>query len=286
MSEPLSEGTLEVARALGTEGEVVADLALSVAEPKTLDPNLPQALVVPLGAELQIPDLSEWRDRPQRRTGVYRPATVDSFIEYVGRQWIDGESTVWVHPSSGEVTAVVDDSGGPDAPGYRQHRVDLRLEHTTEWDYWAAKDGQLMSQVDFAEHIEDGLQEIEQPDAADLLELAQTFHAKTGVTFRSSTRLASGEQQLQYDEETAATAGRTGQMAVPTAIVLMLAPFIGEAEVQISARFRFRVNGGQLRLGYKLDQPHRVIRNALERVADRVSTQFPRTFIGEPPTAA
>lgn len=277
-------GGVSVLPAFETENEVVADLAIAATAAETLDPEVPQAIVVPRGAKLELPDLSWWRDRPHRKTGVYRPATVLAFIDYVANQHVDGDTTVWVHPTSGQITAVIDDSGAE--PGYRQHRVELLLAPTPEWSYWAAQDGKMLPQLAFAEHIEGGLQQIEQPDAADVLELAQSFHATTAVTFRSSTRLATGEQQLQYDEETAATAGRTGQLNVPTAIVLVLAPFIGEQEVQIAARFRFRVNSGHLQLGYKLDQPEKVVRDAIETIAERIAGRFARTYLGEAPAAA
>lgn len=282
--EPDDAGVLHALPGFETENEVIADLAMSASAAETLDPYSPQAIALPRGAKLELPDLSAWRDRPVRKAGVYRPATVLAFIDYVANQHVDGDTTVWVHPTSGQITAVIDDSGAE--PGYRQHRVELLLAPTPEWSYWAAQDGKMLPQLAFAEHIEGGLQQIEQPDAADVLELAQSFHATTNVTFRSSTRLATGEQQLQYDEETAAVAGRTGQLNVPTAIVLMLGPFIGEPEVQIAARFRFRVNGGRLQLGYKLDQPEKVVRDAIESIADRIAGRFARTYLGEAPAAA
>lgn len=62
------------------------------------------------------------------------------------------------------------------------------------------------------------------------------------------------------------------------------APFIGEDRYRIAARFRFRVNGGQLKLGYVLDRPQSVLRDALDGVAERIAEQFPRTYVGEAPT--
>jgi uncharacterized protein YfdQ (DUF2303 family) len=262
------------------EAAAVAALAFAAAEPSPLDTDAPQAVIVPEGATLVQPDVSAWRQAPVRPTGVYRPATVDSFAKYVAEHQDAGRTTVWVHPTDGLVQAILDDNG--DGNGYGQHRAVLTLTRTPEWLYWAAHDGELMSQLAFAELIEGGVQQIEQPDAADLLELAQSFHATNQVTFRSSTRLATGEQQLQYDEEIQATAGRTGQLTIPTVIVLVLSPFLGEPEVQIAARFRFRINAGKLQLGYKLDQPEKVTRDALEAIAVNLGGRFDHTYIGEP----
>lgn len=141
----------------------------------------------------------------------------------------------------------------------------------------------MMTQVEFAEHIEAGLEEIIEPEAASMLELAQNFHATTDATFRSSTRLQSGEQRLQYDEEVKASAGASGDMTVPTAFLLGLAPFVGEDPYKLAARLRFRVNGGRLTLGYVLDRPDRVRRDAIEQIAERLGVRFPNSYVGTPP---
>lgn len=140
----------------------------------------------------------------------------------------------------------------------------------------------MQNQEGFAEHIEGGLEEIVTPDAADMLEIAQSFHAVSAATFRSQKRLASGEQQFQYDEELTATAGKTGNLTVPTTILLAVAPFIGEERYKLTARLRFRLSGGKLTLGYILDRPDAVVRDALEGVAERLAAEFPRVFVGEP----
>lgn len=265
------------------EAEAVAGIVRTAAVPAELDPAKPQALVIPADAQLVLPDLSAWRQRPERKTGTYRPATVAAFLEYVDTQHLADASTIWVHPTSGRVEAIIDDSG--DEPGYGQHRVVLQLTTTPEWDFWAGQDKEMLSQESFAEHIEGGLEEIVEPDAATMLEIAQSFHATSSAAFRSATRLASGEQQLQYDEEVKASAGAKGELTVPTVILLAIAPFIGEEPYKLTARLRFRLNSGQLRLGYLLDRPDSVKRDALEGVAEKIAEKFDRTYVGEAPGA-
>lgn len=248
--------------------------------PQVLNPDQPQVLIVPAGAAAYEPDLSAWREAPTRRTGTYRPATVGAFTA-VATLYANDETTVWVHPTSGRVVAVFDDNAG-EQPGWGQHRAELQLKTTPEWDYWLAQDGKLLGQEAFAEHIEGGLEEIVTPDAADVLEIAQSFHASHEATFRSQKRLVSGEVQFLYDEEIKATAGTAGQLTVPTTILLAIAPFIAEDRAKITARLRFRLSGGKLTLGYLLDRPDAVVRDALESVAERLAAEFLRTFVGEP----
>lgn len=270
--------------------DAIVGVAQTAGAPKVLDPEKPVGIVVPAGATLQLPDLSAWRQAPTRKRGVYLPATVDSFAAYVEQHLIPGQTTIWVHPSSGAVTAVFDDHGsahqGPGVPGFGQHRAELALGLTPEWLYWESHDREMLSQESFAEHVEGGMEEILEPDAAVMLEVAQTFHATNSATFRSSTRLHSGEQRLQYDEELQASAGAAGDLTVPTTLLLGIAPFIGEEPYRIAARMRFRLSSGVLRLGYQLDRPESVKQHALTGVAERLTERFQLTYVGEAPRAS
>lgn len=263
------------------DAQAIIDAARETARPVELDPEKPLAFVLPDDATLETPDLREWRSRPFRKQGIYMPATVDSFVDYVNAHLDDDDTTIWVHPTSGRIEALLNDNA-LGHPGWGDHRALLRLEPTPEWLYWIEKDHCLLSQEQFAEHIEGGLNEIEEPPAADMLEIAQSFHATSGATFRSSVRLSSGEQQLQYDREVQATAGARGDMTVPTMFLLAISPFVGEDPYKLAARLRFRVGGGKLQLGYWLDRPDRVQRDAIEQIADRLRGEFAKVYIGTP----
>jgi uncharacterized protein YfdQ (DUF2303 family) len=268
----------------GDKGDIatLVKTALAAANPRELSTDTPQVLVLPDGSRAHVPDVESFLPAPRRKTGAYVPDTVESFTAYV--QWHEDEehTTVWVHPTSGRITAVLNDHSA-DAPAWRDHTVNLKLLQTPEWTYWLEKDGQLMSQEQFAEHIEGGLREISRPDAATMLEIAQTFHASTEATFRSSTRLHSGEQKLQYDESVQAAAGTSGELTVPTELVLGIAPFVGEEAYELKARLRFRLSRGQLALGYLLDRPDRIVRDALDHIAAGLKGTFPHVFVGSPP---
>lgn len=274
-----TEGELLTSAATGDTASLI-EAVRQTNVPHVLDPDVPQLVIVPAGAIPTMPDLEKWRAAPTRRTGTYRPATVEAFSA-VTELYANDATTVWVHPTSGRVVAVFDDNAAED-PGWGQHRADLQLRATPEWLYWANADKTMLGQEAFAEHIEGGLEEIVTPDAADLLEIAQSFHATKDSTFRSQTRLASGETQFQYDEQLQATAGAKGDLTVPTVILLAIAPFIGEDRYKITARLRFRLSSGRLTIGYFLDRPESVLQDALEGVASRLASAFPRTFVGEP----
>jgi len=274
-------GAGELESADGRDDAALIEAVRLTNEPGVLDPATPQAIVVPAGAALVIPDLRLWRRHPARPTGTYRPATVASFVSYTKHYARVDETTVWVHPTSGKCVAVIDDHD-VDLAGWGDHRAELALQPTPEWTHWMTLDGKLVTQEQFAEHIEAGLQEIEQPDGATMLEMAQSFRLTNNASFRTAKRLVSGEQQFLYDETVEASAGRGGEITVPSAFILLVAPFVGEQDRQVVAKLRYRMSGGSFAIGYKLERPDKVVRDALDAVAAQMAGEFPRVFVGEP----
>lgn len=115
-----------------------------------------------------------------------------------------------------------------------------------------------------------------------VLEIAQSFHAHTTAQFRSAQRLSSGETKLVYDEEVRASAGKTGELEVPRVLELGISPFVGEAAVRINAQLRYRVASGTLRIGYKLERPEQVVRDAVETMAAKLRSEFAHVYSGTP----
>jgi uncharacterized protein YfdQ (DUF2303 family) len=269
-----------------TQAAVAAGMAL--ARPQVIDGRAvdsPHVAVVPAGARAEVLDLERFAFAPRRPHGNYKAATVDAFVKFVERHASDDDTTVWVHPTDGTIRAVLNDHArGGDQARWRDFVADLELRETEEWRHWLKRDGTLGGQEEFAEHIEEGITEIARPEGATLMEIAQTFHATTSANFRQATRLRDGRVQMRYDEEVQAAAGQSGELAVPDEIVLLLAPYVGEEAVEITARLRYRLGGGKLRIGYKLDRPERVKREALESIASQIGDAFgDRVFLGAPP---
>jgi uncharacterized protein YfdQ (DUF2303 family) len=266
-----------------TEGAVrkIVETAQEAATPNKLDPNVLYGVVVPQGSTVETikPD-ERYGEAPKSVRGSYAAMTVESLIAYVNSHATDA-TTIWVHPTEGRIEAVLNDNAR-DAAAWGDHRATLTLIRTPEWLFWLNANGNLMPQASFAEHMEDGIKEIVEPDAATMLEIAQSIQAKTKVSFRSATRLSDGEVQMQYDEETEAKAGRKGDLTIPSEFVLAIAPFVGEDPYRVNARLRYRINQGELRIGYRLERPDDIVRDALKQIADRLSKEFGNVYMGSP----
>lgn len=247
---------------------------------------------VPWGAEQVIFDPEPYEATPRSRRGAFTVQDVESLVAYTTRHSDPWTTTTWIDMDTREIRSLINDhgprglAGEAPLPQWGDHTAKLLLTLTPEWQHWTKRDGTLGSQTEFAEHIEDGVREIVTPDAATMLELAQTFSAHTDAQFRTATRLQSGQVNLRYDEETTARAGTNGEIEVPSTFVLGVAPFYGEPAWEVNARLRYRVSGGTLLIGYKLERPDAVLRDAMEQIADRLRGELETpVFLGSAPAA-
>lgn len=269
------------------DAEAIIEFAKEHAEVKRLtDQDYHEVFAVPHGFRIETVDLEPFGARPARKRGKVTLHTGDAFAGYVNHHKISDATALYADVEARRIVAVLDDHiSGDTSAGWGEHRAVLALRHTPEWKAWADRNGRLMSQVQFAEHVEDNILDIVEPAGADLLELAQTFQATTKVAFKSSQRLSSGEQQLTYVEEVDAKAGAKGDIVIPAEFVLALAPFEGCDTYRVTARLRYRINGGELAIGYVLNRPEDVVRDAFDQILVGVESTVELTaYRGAEPT--
>lgn len=225
--------------------------------------------------------------QPRRTHGCYTVATVESFIDIADRFFLTPSSTIWldIQNTPHSIAAVFNDNADGE-PGWGDMRAILNLEFTEEWNHWVNSDGKMFAQEEFAEHIEDGIPELVDPDAATMLEIAQSIQATVNTNFRSSKRLADGEVGLVYEELIEGKAGQKGELTIPQTFKLAIAPFLGEDVCEVKARLRYRIPGGNLRIGYHLERPENVVLDALEAIKSRLDEKYPSSvFMGSPAPA-
>lgn len=245
-------------------------------------------VLVPGNAKLETIDLEELGDRlaafPRRKTGTRHVQDAASFVGYLSKHGTT-DSEVWADPSNYGLVGVVnaDRKGGHDTAGHGDHRVILELLHTDEWKRWVGASGKWMDQQTFAEHIEDNAVDIVDPDSATMLEIAQHFHASTSAQFERGERLDNGLVNLKYKETLNASAGQTGDLDIPTAFVVSIAPFHTADRAPVTARFRYRIRQGTLSLSYALLRPEDVARKVYDDIVGVVDGSVEASmFYGRP----
>lgn len=261
----------------------VTELAVKASTPERLVNGGLYAVATPTGVELLT---TPGFDREQEEIEAGKPLQLVSavYITSVGSflSWVEGHLTpdedfrfgeghleLWVNQRGHRVTAVLD---GLD--GFGRNIADLPLRTTDEWDEWLGISGRLLGQTEFAEFVEDHLSTIAKPDGAELLDVCQTLTANTKVHFKSSQLLANGQRQFAFEETTEAKAGQKGTLKVPTTLTLGLRPIEGEEVVPVEARFRYRLNDGELKLGVKLVEPQRILDEVFQTALDAIQEEF------------
>ncbi|MDP9101630.1 MAG: YfdQ family protein [Actinomycetota bacterium] len=271
----------------GSEMETVVRTALAAAAPVVLAEDTDYAF---RDFDGQVKGLSGRAPRatPLRKTGTVTLFDGESFAAYVTKH-AEAGCEIYADALNATVVALLNghepnQAGTVEPAGWGDHRAVLKLRLTTAWQRWVALDRKLLTQVEFAEHLEDRLIDITNPPGADLLELAQSFHANTTATFSTGRRLDSGETQLTYVEQTAATAGRKQDMTIPSGFDLALMPFDGANVFKVTCRLRYRIGGGELRIGYLMDRPDDILRAAYDSVLAQIEDLTKRSALhGTPP---
>ena len=172
-------------------------------------------------------------------------------------------TTVYVdrNPTKPAIVAVLNDHGR-DGPGWRDHRVSIQFRKTPQWEKWSAIDGKFLSQMEFANFVEDNLLDIVTPAPADMLEISQHLEVIRTTSFKSSSRPKSGLVKFRNESDDTTAENVT----IPDALVLELAPFVGSPKSLITARFRYRIEGGGLKLGVKLQRIEEVVAEVMDAI--------------------
>ena len=207
--------------------------------------------------KLTVTDTNDYRHAPVKQKREVTFLDPGSFLDYWA-YWANDECQpeAWVDPNTRTVTAIFDATtlDDPTAIGWAGHRAVLRPEKTPDWIAWVKMSGELMRQETFAEFIEDHLPQIVEPAGAVMLEVAQSLQGTVKAEWKQAVRLSDGQVGLQYVEAANASAGAKGSLPIPAEFTIAVAPFKGGSPYKVRARFRYRIAGDQIALGFKLDR--------------------------------
>ena len=253
------------------EARVIADLAAAAADPTIIHLDDDHIVVTTPSGNIHW-DLTPNLPAPRRKTGVNVFNRRESFVEFLAMH-DTGRTTITGNPKNSEFSATLDDHS-KDGPGWKEFRADLIVEQAEAWKAWMAGESRWILQSDFAEIVEDRLQDFIAPGAADMLELSQDFQAAKSATFEEGIRLDNGAVQLAYKETVTARAGRTGQLEIPQRFTINIPVYEGEERYDIACRFRYRISDEhRLMVQYTMIDRSEILRRAFDDLADLVETQ-------------
>lgn len=274
----MAEISKETVKELVGLGRAAAEVRTSGNTPFVVIPN--DHKVQYLRDTINNPDA----ERPVRKSGVVKVLDAGSFCDYY-TLFSDLNSRVFADETQNSVLAILDYHGaGDNAPRWGAHRIQLTLRHSEEWSTWTEKDGQAhkMSQMDFAEFLEDNAPDIVEPSAATMLEVARDLRAKTDVDFGSAIRMANGSVQFKYSEQVKGTFG-AGNVDVPETFTIAIPVYVGGTSVPITARLRYRIASGKLTFWYDLLRVSAIERNAFLKCRDEIQSRLTISIINGVP---
>jgi uncharacterized protein YfdQ (DUF2303 family) len=256
-------------------------VGVKVAEAKLPSGATVPYAIVPTDCRLETLEgliYNDFAERPHRKKGTVTVHDAASFVEYY-TLFCDEHSRVFADESRSSVLAILDYHGaGENAPRWGQHRIQLTLQKSKEWEAWVGANGSKFIQSDFALFVEDNAPDIERPAAATMLELASSLQATIEANFESGIRLQNGQVQLTYKEQVNGTFG-ANKFTVPESFTIRIPVYIGSAAQEIKARLRFRPHGGKLSIWYDLLRPEQYAKEAFTEMLAVIEKGLPQTKI-------
>lgn len=249
---------------VSTEAEAISAIAQQAANPTPIE--IGKVFTVADHNGVRIIDTDPYLDRPRRKTGELVVRDAESFIGYLDKHGNGFETEIRAYQRGNKIVATID-AGTVEEAGWGEHRIQLTLEQSPEFRKWVDYSGKLFPQNEFAEWIEENAADIVKPAAAEMLEIVSSLQVARAADFESAVRLSDGNVQFGYRETTNAKAGTTGQLTIPTEFSLGIRPYLGGHPYQVQAKFRYRLRGSELLLGYKLERVDDILLNAFDGVA-------------------
>ena len=265
-----------------SEADAVARITAAGTEPVIIDVDQLHVFRN-VDGDIRIVDPMDYYDTPR----AYRDLNVkayntESFIEAV-KQLGASQARVYADPAKFTAVAILNDDSA-DYPGRRNRRITMQCTNTPQWNAWLGSDDTLMSQVLFAQFIEDHVEDISSLSGADLLEISQSIEATKSTTFKSAQRLSNGQRKFTHDEAIAASAGVDGDLEIPDSFEITVSPWVGfdATPYKVTAKLRYRIES-TLKLGYHLVGAQQILDSAfLTDVVNPIRSAELWTVLGTP----
>ena len=247
-------------------------------------------IAVPKGWEVQDCDNEALLQKPRRKKAIVSLNDTDSFIGYVKRHGSLTACTIWADVDYAEekakFQAVINDHGEKeDEQAWRDHVAHYAPQFSPEYLRWAGKNRTVMSQVDFAEFLDNNQMDIASPQgfpsSAEMLQMALNFEAKQDLRFKSSVRLQNGGTDMTFVQDD--DKGTIERMKVFDKFAIGIPVYFGGDAYQINARLRYRHREGKVVFWYELVRPDLVMKAATDTIIEKIKAECGQPFFfGKP----
>jgi uncharacterized protein YfdQ (DUF2303 family) len=226
--------------------------------------------VVPEGYELKTHDMSKRNEeivkrderiaerkfeleneRPMRNVGDVRVADVESFAYMVERENIPETTIVRADMNNRNFVAIINFAEDGKIAGFEDRTISLSLVRTLEFGRWMANNRERMTQLQLADFLEENLENIVEPPAAEMIEMISNLKVKRNAQYHSVIDTNTGAQSLSFSET---IKGETvnGSMDFRSKFKIAITPYIGSKPYEIECNVRFSVGEERLRIFFNM----------------------------------
>lgn len=207
-------------------------------------------------------DLEKYQVKPSRVKETLTVSTEQSFVDYLAKFALTN-TLVRFNDNDYCVSANIDYHRSSLDAEWCEHNAHYKCPKSDELIVWIRNNKTKMTQVEFAEFVEDNIKDFQSPSGAELLEMATNFTINRDANFSSGVRLSSGEFQFQFSEE-----NKKGSVTVPEKIEIGIPVFKNGQAYRVQAKLRYRLHSGKLTLWYELIEINSIMDDAFKNVCD------------------
>lgn len=191
----------------------------------------------------------------------------------------DSRSRIFADPDKSTIRLVFDhlangvgDKDEPPVSGWSQHSATLSLRESRKLALWKRLN-EWHSQGDFANFLEDNMEDVLTPSGSELLAIATDLEANSSGAFKGRTNLTNGSVQLAYQSDTITT------VEVPARLTLGIPLFEHGDRYKLSARLRFRVTSAGVSFRVLLTNLAESIDSEFERITQEIEEKTGKPII-------
>lgn len=256
---------------------------------KSSHKNATDYAMVPNG--YQVEELP-FKPLPDRSIASVKLRDAASFVHYF-KNHKQGYSSIYATLEPAKFLAVFDDFFHASTPtatadgtlnmtlltdeqaNWREFRAEFSPPASREWLLWNKTHNVKLTQLQFAEFLQDNLPDVIKPTGAELYELALNFESTQSGVFSTSQRLQDGSSAFTYTAEN----NIKGTLQLPEFITLNIPVFENTAPRELQARLRYRAKDGALTLWFELVRPHKVLEAAFRETWEKIATETGITIL-------
>lgn len=236
------------------------------------------AAVPATGGGFRLQNLKEFLPPPDRVKQQVELLSVAALLAYITRYMTD-DTVIFANETQAKYETVFDYhtasvSNGAGEPERRdgENIAVYACPKSDPWTIWTTASGKMMTQVEFATFIETNLREVVEPNPTDFLQLCLQLSVHKAAEFESELDLGNGQVRFRYQEDIRGSAGnkRAGDIDIPKNLGLQMPVFVDGAVFGVPARFKYRMDGGKLAMGYELIRPREIFEAAVKRVTTEI----------------